>query len=106
MAEGVPVQLEVASRKWNAEVLQREGLTLLLLVQRDDRGKLPETALSSAMLHADPWYLIDTLRKAVIELRSSSSRTRPVEHLLDLVVRWVVGRAATCIRGSGRWAEL
>jgi AAA domain len=85
LPEGVPVQLEVASRKWDAEVLQREGLTLLLLVRRDKRGELPETSLPSAMLHADPWYLIEVLQQAVIELRSSSSRTRPVEHLIDLL---------------------
>lgn len=84
--EGVPVYLEVSGRRWEAEVLQREGLSLLLLARRDRVGVLPEPLVPFAQLHADPWYLIEALKNAIDELQASSRLSSPTTALLDLLL--------------------
>jgi len=85
LPEGVPVRLEVAGRLWDAEVLQREGLSVLLMALRDDRGELPPATLPSALLHADPWYLTEALQTIVRDLLTSDRVTEPTDRLLGLL---------------------
>lgn len=85
LPEGIPVQLEVAGQRWEAEVLQREGIVVLLLVKRHERLGLPEPTLPSALLHADPWYLIEALQTTVQQISTSPSTTKPTIKLLDLL---------------------
>lgn len=86
LPEGVPVELEVGGRRWEAEVLQRDGLSVLLLVRRDEQGGLPEPGVPFAQLHADPWYLLEALRNAVEELANHNALSTPAERLLDLLI--------------------
>lgn len=85
LPEGVPVQLEVAGHRWEAEVLQREGVVVLLLVKRHERLGLPEQQVPSALLHADPWYLVEALQNAIDQLNGKPAVTTPTVKLLDLL---------------------
>lgn len=87
LPEGVPVQLEVSERRWDAEVLHREGVGLLLLVRRSQQGTLPDSSVPYAQLHADPWYLIEALKDAVAGLGAVGDISRPARCLLDLLLQ-------------------
>lgn len=80
--EGVPVQLEVAGRRWAAEVLRRDGTRILLLVQRAE-GDLPNESIPSAALHANASYLLEFLGDAIRQLSEKERRTRPCNELID-----------------------
>lgn len=97
LPEGVPVQLEVAGHRWEAEVLQREGVVVLLLVKRHERLGLPEQQVPSALLHADPWYLVEALQNAIDQLNGKPAVTTPTVKLLDLL-----GGAARAPVGDAR----
>ena len=82
VTEAARVWLEVGTRRWEAEVLQRQGLSLLLFVRRDREGALPNSSVASARVRADLSYLIEQLQAAVRGFASQPRLSAPAENLL------------------------
>lgn len=81
LPEGAPLDLQVGLRRWGAELLYRDGLTILLIVGREDYG-LPDPAVPLAELLAQPWFLTEELRARIDDLRKRRL-SAPAGQLVD-----------------------
>ena len=83
VTEGVPVRLKVGRERWDAEVLHREGLTVLLIVNRLLEQGLPASNLRNAELLSEPWYLLEALRTGLQQVSAAPAMTGAASLLLD-----------------------
>jgi hypothetical protein len=81
--EGFPVELKVGQERWNAEVLDRRGMSLLLVVERPTEGSLPDRTIRHADLLAEPWFLLEELKKRLRQRIDDGCTSLPASVLLD-----------------------
>ncbi len=87
LADGVPVQLLVNHKRYDAEVLHREGDRVYLVVRWKEGGERPPREIPHAQLLAEPWFLTEELARRVEELvKADASRLRAAALLVDRIV--------------------
>jgi hypothetical protein len=100
VAEGAPVSVKVGNQRWDAELLHRRGLKIVMEVRRDANGTMPQNTVRHAELLAEPWFLTKALLDAVADL-GPADWSLPARQLLSLMLNEPTDGVTLEVRGGG-----
>ncbi len=77
--DDTPVDLEYHGRKHEGQILSIDGFDLILALIVDIGSDIP-----NAILHTEPWFLLQQLQERLYELRTSEEATKHWRHACSL----------------------